>query len=256
MTGQQRSLNGVRPLVGIVCCNEQAGRPVQAVASRFVAPLTALADASVLLIPAIPEAVDLPRLAAMLDGLLLTGARSHVAPERYGGAALPDGQTIDRDRDTVALGLAGRMIDAGKPVFGICRGLQEINVLFGGSLGPVTSHHPGAWDGDYDALFDHAHDVELPASGRLATATGARRLRVNSVHQQGIDRLGAGLSVEATGAEDGLIEAVSACPCGSAILGVQWHPEWDCGRSPASRAFFTLLGAGVRGHHFQQGDYQ
>jgi putative glutamine amidotransferase len=245
-----------RPLIGLVCCNEQAGRPVQAVASRFVAPLADIADASVLLIPAIPDAVDLPTLAAILDGLLLTGARSHVAPGRYGGAPLPAGQIADPDRDAVALGLAGRMIEAGKPVFGICRGLQEINVLFGGSLAPAARHHPGAWDGDYDALFGHEHDVELSAAGCLAGATGARRLRVNSVHQQGIDRLGAGLSVEATGADDGLIEAISACPCGAGVLAVQWHPEWDVATSPASRAFFTLLGAGVRGHHFQQGDYQ
>ncbi|AXJ96890.1 gamma-glutamyl-gamma-aminobutyrate hydrolase family protein [Sphingomonas sp. FARSPH] len=238
----------------MVCCNEQAGRPVQAVASRFVAPLAQLSDAGVLLIPAVPEAVDLATLAAILDGLLLTGARSHVAPARYGGAALPDGQHIDPDRDAVALGLAARMIEAGKPVFGICRGLQEINVLFGGSLAPTARHHPGSWDGDYDALFGHGHDVRLSPAGHLAGATGTHRLRVNSVHQQGIDRLGTGLSVEATDIDDGLIEAVSARPCGGAVLGVQWHPEWDVDRSPASRAFFTLLGAGVRGQCFHHGD--
>ena len=74
---------------------------------------------------------------------------------------------------------------------------------------------------------------------------GARRVRVNSVHQQGIDRLGRGLSVEAIAADDGLVEAVSARPCGGEVLGVQWHPEWDAADSPASRAFFSLIGAAL-----------
>jgi putative glutamine amidotransferase len=87
--------------------------------------------------------------------------------------------------------------------------------------------------------------VELTPDGRLAGATGARRVRVNSVHQQGIDRLGRGLSVEAIAADDGLVEAVSARPCGGEVLGVQWHPEWDAADSPASRAFFSLIGAAL-----------
>lgn len=239
-----------RPVIGLLCCNEQAGRPVQVVASRFVAPLTHLSGATVLLVPALPDTTDTATLAAVLDGLLLTGSRSHVAPWRYGAAPLPAGQTIDEARDEVALALAGRMIEAGKPVFGICRGLQEINVLFGGTLGPAADparHHRGDWEGDYDSLFHHGHDVDLAACGRLAGAAGVRRVRVNSVHQQGIDRLGSGLTVEATAADDGLIEAVSARPCGAEVLGVQWHPEWDAGASPASRAFFALIGGALRG---------
>ena len=239
-----------RPVIGVLCCNEVADRPVQAVASRFVAPLTHLAGATVLLVPALPDATDVVTLTAVLDGLLLTGSRSHVAPWRYGAPPLPDGQAVDEGRDEVALALAGGMIEAGKPVFGICRGLQEINVLFGGSLCAAADparHHHGAWSDDYDSLFDHGHDIDLRARGRLADAIGVRRVRVNSVHQQGIDRLGGGLTVEAVAADDGLIEAVSARPCGADVIGVQWHPEWDTARSPASRAFFSLIGAGLRG---------
>jgi putative glutamine amidotransferase len=239
-----------RPVIGVLCCNEVAERPVQVVASRFVAPLTRLAGATVLLVPALPDATDVATLTAVLDGLLLTGSRSHVAPWRYGARPLPDDQIVDEGRDEVALALAGGMIEAGKPVFGICRGLQEINVLFGGSLcaaADADRHHRGAWSGDYDSLFHHGHDVELCARGRLADAAGVQRVRVNSVHQQGIDRLGSGLTVEAIAADDGLIEAVSARPCGADVLGVQWHPEWDTANSPASRAFFSLIGAGLRG---------
>ncbi|MCP3734130.1 gamma-glutamyl-gamma-aminobutyrate hydrolase family protein [Sphingomonas sp. RP10(2022)] len=247
----QRTDPARRPVIGVLCCNEVADRPVQVVASRFVAPLTRLAGATVLLVPAMPDTADVATLAQILDGLLLTGSRSHVAPWRYGGPPLPTGQVVDEPRDEVALALAGRMIAAGKPVFGICRGLQEINVLFGGTLAPAPHadrHHRGAWEGDYESLFHHGHDVELVADGRLADATGTRRMRVNSVHQQGIDRLGSGLTIEAIAADDGLIEAVSARPCGADVLGVQWHPEWDVAEAPASRAFFSLIGAGLRGH--------
>ncbi len=90
------------------------------------------------------------------------------------------------------------MIEAGKPVFGICRGLQEINVLFGGTqTRDLPSHHRGDAGHSFAELFEHGHDVVLSADGVLAAATGARRLSVNSVHQQGIDRLGGGLAVEA-----------------------------------------------------------
>ena len=120
--GQARPLSR-RPVIGVLCCNEVAARPVQVVASRFIAPLTTLAQATVLLVPAMPGTADTDTLSAVLDGLLLTGSRSHVAPGRYGGAPLPSDQVTDDCRDEVALALAGRMIEAGKPVFGICRGL-------------------------------------------------------------------------------------------------------------------------------------
>ncbi|WP_010162535.1 gamma-glutamyl-gamma-aminobutyrate hydrolase family protein [Sphingomonas sp. PAMC 26617] len=236
-----------RPVIGVLCCNETSARPVQAVATRFIAPLARFAEAAVVLVPAIRDDANIAALTLLLDGLLLTGSRSNVAPEHYGGAPLPAEQQADPDRDAVALALAGGMIEAGKPVFGICRGLQEINVLFGGSLTTACDrHHRGSWDGCYTDMFGHCHDVELNQGGMLARSTGRARMSVNSVHEQGIDRLGAGLTVEATAADDGLIEAIRARPCGADVLGVQWHPEWDVERSPESRAFFTLLGSSLR----------
>jgi len=239
------SAMGRRPMVGIMCCNEVAGRPVQVVASRFVAPVAAISRAMPLLVPAMPDAIDAPALAGALDGLLLTGSRSHVAPGRYG--ADPCDQPHDEPRDEAALALAGAMIAAGKPVFGICRGMQEINVLFGGTLSDACDgrHRAGSWDA-YGDLFDHRHDVALTGDGLLAPAIGARRISVNSVHDQGIDRLGAGLAVEAVAIDDGLVEAVAARPCGGDVLAVQWHPEWDLA-SPGGASFFELFGAALRG---------
>ncbi len=237
-----------KPVIGVLCCNEVVDRPVQVVASRFVKPLSSLSDATVLLVPALADSSDAVQIAAILDGLLLTGSRSHVAPHRYGGAEVAG--TLDEQRDEVALALAGRMIEAGKPVFGICRGMQEINVLFGGTLAMDDGggHHRGdGQDGDYDGLFAHCHEVELTAGGRLARATGTRRLSVNSVHQQGVARLGSGLSVEAVAAGDGLVEAVWARPCGADVLAVQWHPEWNADACAGSRAFFSMVGSSLRG---------
>lgn len=236
-----------RPVVGVLCCNEMAERPIQAVATRFVQPLVDHAGVTVVLVPAVATACDAAALVGRLDGLLLTGSRSNVAGVRYGGAQ-GDAALLDEERDEVALHLAGRMIEAGRPVFGICRGLQELNVLFGGTLtGDLAGAHyrPGGESDAYESLFDHRHDIQLTDDGVIAKATGAQQLSVLSVHRQGIDRLGTGLSIEARATDDGLIEAFSARPCGGDVLAVQWHPEWDVAESAASRAFFGLIGTAV-----------
>ncbi|KQN14946.1 peptidase C26 [Sphingomonas sp. Leaf28] len=231
----------------MVCCNEVADRPIQAVATRFINPLVQYANATVLLVPAVAAALDARSLATRLDGLLLTGSRSNVAGDRYGGVDVA-ADTLDLDRDTVAFDLAAQMIEAGRPVFGICRGLQELNVLFGGTLTDAEAgHHRENGDATaYETLFDHVHDVALQTGGLLETAMLRSTVTVTSVHRQGIDRLGTGLNVEAIAADDGLIEAFSARPCGGDVIAVQWHPEWDVAVSDASRAFFSLIGRSLR----------
>lgn len=235
----------LKPLIGVLCCNEVVDRPIQAVASRFVEPLAHLSDATVLLVPALPDANDAAQLAARLDGLLLTGSRSNVAGPRYGARC--DGRRLDSRRDEVALALSARMIERGRPVFGICRGLQELNVLFGGTLARELPAHQRGGDAGYETLFDHEHDVDLPPGGMIAEAVGATRLRVNSVHEQGIDRLGPGLTAEAFAADDGLIEAFSARPCGAPVVAVQWHPEWNYRARPEGQAFFRMIGIALAG---------
>jgi putative glutamine amidotransferase len=241
-------VSGRKPIVGVMCCNEVAGRPIQAVATRFIRPLADLSGASVLLVPAVADAIDVGSLAGTLDGLLLTGSRSHVAPARYGGGEAVEAPEAERDpeRDEVALRLAGAMIEAGRPVFGICRGMQEINVLFGGTLSREACggrHMQGEWS-DHAGLFRHRHEVLLTRGGLLADRIGDERILVNSAHQQGVARLGGGLSVEAVAPDDGLVEAIAAPDEG--VLAVQWHPECDLGH-PAGAAFFAMLGSAVRG---------
>lgn len=233
-----------KPVMGVLCCNEVFDRPIQSVASRFIAPLASLSGATVLLVPAVEEAFDAISLVDRLDGLLLTGSRSNVAGDRYGQARSGAG-SLDTERDEVALTLAAHMIESGRPVFGICRGFQELNVLFGGTLAPVDGdvhHRTPAPDLAFTDLFDHHHDVELTGGGLLSERIGTPRLAVNSVHGQGVDRLGGGLRVEAVACDDGLVEAFSARPCGAPVVAVQWHPEWQAAHRPEGRAFFRLIG--------------
>jgi putative glutamine amidotransferase len=236
-----------RPLIGVLCCNEKAERPVQQVASRFINPLVRISGATVLLVPALINGIDVRDIAVRLDGLLLTGSRSNVAPSRYGGAC-GDVSRIDEQRDEVAFRLAGTMIERGKPVFGICRGFQELNVLFGGSLCDMDpgSHHGPEDEIPFQELFEHMHDIELVAGGRLVEGGPSRRVSVNSVHLQGIDRLGSGLTVEAVATLDNVVEAVSARSLDSEVLAVQWHPEWNGAQCSVSQVFFGLIGEALR----------
>jgi putative glutamine amidotransferase len=240
-----------RPVLGVIACNRQVGtEPAQAVMERYIRAAMTYADVAALIIPSLPDLMTAAEVAPRLDGILLTGSPSNVATARYGDDG-GDGP-FDEGRDEIALSMVERMIDAQKPVFGICRGFQEINVALGGTLRRDASanddliRHHAPDDVAFDAMFDHRHPVELESGGWLASAYGKPALDVNSVHYQGIGRLADGLSVEAR-ARDGLIEAYSARPNGAPLLAVQWHPEWGTEKDPDSQTYFHLLGKALRG---------
>ena len=240
-----------RPVLGIICCNRIVGADTaQAVMDRYVSAAMTYADAAALLVPSLPGLMSAAEVAPRLDGVLLTGSPSNIETARYqdeGGEG-----PFDPARDEIALSLVHRMIDAGKPVFGICRGFQEINVALGGTLRRDVSANPEflahhAPDGvSFDAMFEHRHPVSLTEGGRLAGAYARSQLTVNSVHYQGVGELSSQLEIEAR-AEDGLIEAYSATLSGAPVLAVQWHPEWQTADNPESQTYFQLLGKALRG---------
>jgi putative glutamine amidotransferase len=243
-----------RPVLGVICCTRTVGvEPAQAVMNRYVAAAMAYGDAAALLIPSMPELMRAAEVAPRLDGLLLTGSPSNVAPERYGQGDAADAEgPFDLGRDAMTAALIEAMIGLGRPVFGICRGFQEINVAFGGQLrrdmsrnDELLAHHAPDEVG-FDDMFGHEHEVSLTPGGVLHRGLGRDRLRVNSVHYQGVGTLGDGLQIEAR-APDGVIEAVSARVNGAAVVAVQWHPEWRTCDNPDSQAFFRLLGRALRG---------
>ncbi|WP_443750303.1 gamma-glutamyl-gamma-aminobutyrate hydrolase family protein [Asticcacaulis solisilvae] len=241
-----------KPVVGIMACNRTVGvENAHAVMERYVRAAVLFGDCHALLIPPMTEGFSSGAITERLDGLMLTGSPSNIGAQRYGqdGGEGP----FDDGRDTVSLAMIECMVTMGKPVFGICRGFQEINVVLGGSLrrdvgrrmGSALSHHAPDSAG-FDAMFDHHHPVDLVPGGVLAGVYERPRISVNSVHYQGIDKLGEGLTVEAR-APDGLIEAVSANIGGSQVLAVQWHPEWHTASHPDSQVFFHLMGCALRG---------
>ncbi|CAK0740142.1 Gamma-glutamyl-gamma-aminobutyrate hydrolase [uncultured Gammaproteobacteria bacterium] len=204
-----------------------------------------------LVIPALGPELDLTDLIARLDGLLVTGSSSNIEPHLYLGAPSLPGTLHDPERDATTLPLIRAALAAGLPLLGICRGLQELNVALGGTLHqqvhelPGKNDHRSIDDDPLDTQYGPAHEVELTAGGRLAAITGKRRLTVNSLHGQGIDRLAERLVVEAVAA-DGIVEAVRVADASGFTLGVQWHPEWQFWTNPDSQAILAAFGAAAR----------
>jgi putative glutamine amidotransferase len=241
-----------RPVLGVIACNRMVGSEgAQAVMNRYIRAAMIYADVPALIIPSLPDLMTAADVAPRIDGILLTGSPSNVATRLYGEDG-GDGP-FDDGRDEIAISMVNRMIDAQKPVFGICRGFQEINVALGGTLRRDTSasddliRHHAPDDVSFDVMFDHRHAVDLTDAGILASAYAKSALEVNSVHYQGIGKLADGLNVEAR-APDGLVEAYSARPNGAPLLAVQWHPEWGTENDPDSQTYFHLLGKALRGN--------
>jgi putative glutamine amidotransferase len=242
-----------RPVLGMICCRRSVGTEHgQAVMERYLYGAAPYIDAIPMLIPSLPQLVDADEIAGRIDGLMLTGSPSNLEPRRYGeevpGAAGP----FDPNRDTMALALADAMMKAGKPVFGICRGFQELNVHFGGTLardmmapGRNIQHHAPD-EVSFADMFEHSHPIVLEDGGALIATLGKREVMVNSVHYQGVDRLGKSLRIEAR-APDGVVEAFSTTARGAPVLAVQWHPEWKPEANEDSRKLFGLMGRVLRG---------
>lgn len=246
-------MSHARPVVGVIACNRSGGQEMaQQVQNRYIVGALRHADAAGLIVPALPDLMSAREIAPRLDGVLLTGSPSNVAPGRYGEAADGEGP-FDHARDRMVFDLVAAMTDLGRPVFGICRGFQELNVAFGGTLRrDLGERHHAEERVELKTMFAHRHPVRLRVDGPLAAATAKHELTVSSVHYQGVDRLGAGLTVEAT-APDGVAEAISATVNGAPVLAVQWHPEWDTDNDPDSQAYFRLLGRALRGQSLMAG---
>ena len=242
-----------RPVLGIICCNrELQEQAAQTVMTRYVLSALTYADAAGLLVPALPELMHAREVAPRLDGLLLTGTPSNLDPQRYGELVDDAPGPFDPARDEMTAHLIEAMLDLGKPVFGICRGFQELNVAFGGTLRRDMADHPellahhAPSEKSFNEYFEHVHAVTLKPGGVLSRAYQREELDVVSVHYQGVDKLGADLRVEAV-APDGVVEAISAEVNGAPVLAVQWHPEWKAHENPQSQVFFKLLGRALRG---------
>jgi putative glutamine amidotransferase len=243
--------NAMKPLIGISCCTKlfmPHGMPNHAASDTYVRATDKLVGGVPVLVPA-SGATDVGTLISRLDGIILTGSRSNVHPSQYGGPPHAEGTAEDPNRDGVTLPLIRAAVAAGTPVLAICRGLQEFNVALGGSLHqrlqdlPDRIDHSTPIQPNRRVSTGKAHAIRVTPGSWLHRLAGATEIAVNSLHNQGIDRLAPGLVVDGV-APDGTIEAVHAVSRGFAI-GVQWHPEYDWERDEVSRRIFEYFAQAV-----------
>jgi putative glutamine amidotransferase len=242
-----------KPLIGIPADRRVLGpHPFHCVGEKYIAAVAEGADAVPILIPSLGEA-NLQEILASVDGILLTGSPSNVEPHRYSGPPSEPDTWHDPHRDATTLPLIPRVVAAGMPLFAICRGFQEMNVAYGGTLWQKVQEVPGLADhrenkeDPLEVQYAPVHEVELVPGGALHRIAGAGSVKVNSLHSQGVQRLGDGLEVEAR-APDGLIEGFRVGEAPGFALAVQWHPEWQVMKNPFSRALFAAFGEAVRAH--------
>ena len=218
---------------------------------RYMESLNKFSNCLGVLIPSLGGDYDYADLVQRFDGILLTGGRANVEPRHYGGKPFPEDEAIDPDRDATVLRLIPASIEAGIPLFGICRGLQEINVALGGSLhyrvnevaGKNDHRMPRGEDVTAEDIYALRHPVKLTAGGLFEELTGKSEVPVNTLHGQGIDRLADGLSVEAV-SDDGIVEGIRVEAHPNFAAAVQWHTEYEPAREAhlLSRKLYEAFG--------------
>jgi putative glutamine amidotransferase len=243
---------GHRPLVGVISDRRRVGKHAFHMAGEsYLRAAIEVADVYPVVLPVLAGDFDVLDVLDRLDGLYLTGSPSNVEPRHYGGEPPEPGTWLDPQRDAAALALIPAALRIGIPLLAICRGFQELNVACGGTLHQKVHEVPGYRvhkenpDDPVDVQYADAHAVRFTSGSLLERLTGETGAIVNSVHSQGIDRLGDGLTVEAE-AEDGLVEAFRVTGAPGFNLAVQWHPEWSAAEKPVSRAIFRAWGNACR----------
>lgn len=248
-----------KPVVGVIANTYRIENrfDVQTTGERNLRAVADVAGALPLVFPSLPDVTDIAALLDVVDGILLTGARANVHPAHFGVEPHPAHEPYDLSRDAVALPLIRACVALGVPVLGICRGFQEMNVAFGGSLHPEIRELPGRMNHrmprlpsgeihpDSEVLFADRHEVRFVPGGVFADLFGCEIIRVNSLHGQGILEPGERVVIEGV-AEDDTIEAIRIADAPGFALGVQWHAEYDPQTSAVNRALFSSFGAALR----------
>ncbi|MCF3096359.1 gamma-glutamyl-gamma-aminobutyrate hydrolase family protein [Aeromonas australiensis] len=230
------------------------GHAYQVMTHKYIMPLVEISGCVPLMVPTCCGTADLEQYLDLADGVYLSGAGSNIDPALYGQENLTPEKQQDRDRDLFDLPLIKGALARGLPILGICRGMQEINVALGGDIHQKVYNEPGYDDHREDAddpvddQYGPSHQIELLPGSWFAELMGEEQILVNSLHGQGINRLGEGLEPLAH-AEDGLVEAIHAPSLSPFLLAVQWHPEWKASENPHSIKIFQAFGDACRHRH-------
>lgn len=244
-----------KPLVGVIGSARSVDDrfSVQMTGENNLRALAEVAGAMPLMFAGVPEITDIGALLEAVDGILLPGGRANVHPTHFGVDPHPRHEPYDESRDAVAIDLTKACVARAVPIFGICRGIQEMNVALGGTLHPEIRELPGRmnhrgprldngeWHPDPDVIFAERHGVTLVPDGLFAMLIGRETIRVNSLHGQAILEPGDRIVVEGV-ADDGTIEAIRVADTPGFAIGVQWHAEHDPRDNPVNRALFEAFG--------------
>ena len=246
--------SGVSPFVAIAgSLMEVSGRRfmVHGTSQVVVQSVAKFSDCIPVVLPGLSDLYDCQELASRLDGLVLPGGRANVEPHHFDGPPFPDDEPIDPGRDGTVLPLVRACIEQQVPIFGICRGIQEMNVAMGGSLyyrihlleGKEDHRMPRRDDVTPEEIFRPRHRLAL--SGSMVDIAGSDSVVVNSLHGQGLDRVADAFEVEAV-TDDDVIEVIRLKNDPNFTVGVQWHAEWEPERHDFSRRLFELFGKAAR----------
>jgi len=242
-----------KPLIGVPADRRPlGGHYFHCVGEKYLLAITECADCVPVVIPSLGSGDRLDALVAQLDGILLPGSPSNVEPHHYGQPSEPN-TLHDPLRDATTLPLIPKIVAAGLPLLAICRGFQEMNVAYGGSLWSKLHEVSGLNDHredetqELDVQYGPSHPVALASGGILHGLAGSDSINVNSLHWQGVRDLAPGLQIEAR-APDGVVEAFSVRNAPTFAVGVQWHPEWKAKTNPFSVKLFDAFGKAAYAH--------
>jgi len=204
-----------------------------------------------IILPSSPEFTTVEELISICDGFLFTGGRPNVHPSNYGVKETVAHGDFDRDRDALTLPLIKRAVSIGIPIFGICRGFQEVAVAMGATLHPEIRDLDGRMnhrmppDGTLEEKFAIRHPVNFRNDGNFSKILGSTRIETNTLHGQGIAEVGNRLVIDGW-ASDGTPEALYVKDAAGYTNSVQWHPEWNAENDLVSKLLFEAFGDAVR----------
>ena len=241
-----------KPIIGVPADRRVLDpHPFHMAGEKYLRAVVEAADAVPLIIPVLADQLAIDELVDQVDGVMLTGSPSDIEPHHYGHQDDDPGALRDPHRDALTLPIAKHALETGVPLFAICRGFQELNVVLGGTLHQKVHavegyhNHKENPDDPLDVQYGPAHPVTLVEGGMLERLAGVPEVVVKSLHGQGIKKLADGVTVEAV-ADDGLIEAFSVDAAEGFGLAVQWHPEWRASENEFSSAIFKAFGDACR----------
>ena len=242
-----------RPIIGIIGNSYliDGSYPVHAGGQMNSDAVAQVADCIPMIVPTDPRFMSVEELLDACDGFLLTGGRPNVHPEEYGHEPTEAHGTFDRSRDAISLPLVRACVERGQPIFGVCRGFQEVNVALGGTLHPEIRDLPGREnhrmppDGTIEEKFALRHSVKFTEGGVFHRLLGEAEVMTNTLHGQGIIDPGRGVVIDGY-APDGTPEAIYVEGAPGFTLSVQWHPEYNAAADPVSRALFGAFGQAAR----------